>query len=139
MTVFTPTAEYFAIAAPGLAPLVAAELRGLAPLGVRDVEEHEEGVGFRGGADALLAANLWLRTASRVLVRLASFRARTFFELERKANAVPWSDVLGAARPVSLRVTCRKSKLYHSGAVAQRVQAAIERRVGAVELHDTEE
>ena len=139
MSVFTPSAEYFAIAAPGLSPLVAAELRELAPLGVRDLVEHAEGVAFAGGADALLAANLWLRTASRVLVRLATFRARTFFELERKANAVPWSDVIGAVRPVSLRVTCRKSKLYHSGAVAQRVQAAIERRMGGVELREMEE
>lgn len=139
MTVFTPAAEYFAIAAPGLAPLVAAELRELASFGVRDVAEHEEGVAFGGGADALLAANLWLRTASRVLVRLASFRARTFFELERKSNTVAWTDVVGTSRPVSLRVTCRKSKLYHSGAVAQRVQAAIERRIGAVELRDTED
>lgn len=139
MPAFAPATEYFAVAAPGLAPLVAAELRALSALGVRDVIEEAEGVAFAGGGDALLAANLWLRTASRVLVRLGTFRARTFFELERKANAVPWADVVVPGRELSLRVTCRKSKLYHSGAVAQRLAAAIERQIGGVVQRDVGE
>ena len=41
------------------------------------------GVAWSGNLESLARANLGLRTASRVLVRVAEFRARTFFELER--------------------------------------------------------
>ena len=56
----------FAVAAPGLAPLVADELRGL---GITPSDVDEAGVAFDATAEQLWRANLWLRTASRVLVR----------------------------------------------------------------------
>ena len=85
---------------------------------------------WTGTREQLYAANLWLRTASRVLVRAATFRARAFVELERRANKVPWERFVAPGQRVRFRVTCRKSRLYHSDAVAQRLAAAIERRVG---------
>lgn len=75
-------------------------------------------------------ANLHLRTASRVIVRVAEFGARGFPELVRQAKRQPWERYLVADRPVQLRVTCRKSRLYHSDAVAERVLEAIEGRLG---------
>lgn len=118
----------FAVTAPGLEPLAAAELAA------RGVEATAEagGVAFGGTAAELYAANLWLRTASRVVERAAEFRARTFFELERHARKVPWERWLAPGRPVRLRVSSRKSKLYHEGAVAERVLAAIDARVGGI-------
>jgi putative N6-adenine-specific DNA methylase len=118
----------FAVTAPGLEPLAAAEL---AELGARG-EAEAGGVAWRGDAESLYRANLELRTASRVLVRIAEFRARTFFELERHARRVPWERYVAAGRAVRVRATCHKSKLYHEGAVAERMMAAIERGVGAV-------
>ena len=88
------------------------------------------GVAWTGDLESLARANLWLRTASRVLVRVAEFRARTFFELERHARKVPWERFVSAGVPVGLRVTCRKSRLYHSDAVAQRIAEAIDRALG---------
>src|ERR1700761_210079 len=79
-------APLFAVTAPGLEPLAAAEL---AALGIHGVAEPG-GVAFEGTPEQLYAANLRLRTASRVIVRAASFNARTFFELERHARKVPW-------------------------------------------------
>jgi putative N6-adenine-specific DNA methylase len=63
--------------------------------------------------------------ASRVLVRLAEFEARDFATLEKMATRVPWHLVLEAGAAVRLRVTCRKSRLYHSDAVAERVARGI--------------
>ncbi len=117
----------FAVTAPGLAPLTADEL---AALGVRPDAVEPAGVAFHATMAQLQAANLWLRTASRVVVRLAQFRATAFHELERHARQVPWERIVDADRPVRLRVTCRKSRLYHSDAVAERVADAIARRVG---------
>jgi putative N6-adenine-specific DNA methylase len=81
-----------------------------------------------GGPLEVMRLNLWLRTASRVLVRLGEIKATAFPELVRKASALPWEKyVRGSAQ---LRVTCRKSRLYHSGGVAERLHAAMESRVG---------
>ena len=118
----------FAATAPGLEPLAAAELRAL---GIRAAPEPG-GVAWQGRAEELYAANLWLRTASRVTVTAAEFRARTFFELERHARKVPWERWVAKGQAVRLRVTSRKSKLYHEGAIAERVLDAIERRVGSL-------
>jgi len=81
--------------------------------------------------ESIARANLWMRTASRVIVRIAEFRARTFFELERHARKIAWERVLQPGQPVAMRVTCKKSKLYHTDAVAERLAASIERRLGA--------
>lgn len=118
----------FAITAPGLEPLAQAELRAM---GI-DAAAEPGGVAWSGGADDLYAANLRLRTASRVTVLAAEFRARTFFELERHARKVPWERWVPRGGAVRLRVTSRKSKLYHEGAIAQRVLEAIEHRVGSL-------
>jgi putative N6-adenine-specific DNA methylase len=75
-------------------------------------------------------ANLHLRTASRVIARVAEFGARGFPELVRQTRRQPWERYLDLERPVQLRVTCRKSRLYHSGAVAERVAEGIEKRLG---------
>jgi putative N6-adenine-specific DNA methylase len=117
----------FAIAAPGLEPLVAAELSALG----ESPRLEEGGVSWAGGAASLVRANLWLRTASRVVVRAAEFDARAFHELERRARRIPWERFVSAGGAVRFRVTCRKSRLYHSDAVAERLAAAIEHRLGA--------
>ncbi len=118
----------FAVTAPGLEALAAAELLGL---GVRAAPEPG-GVAWEADAAGLYAASLRLRTPSRIVVRAAELRARTFFELERHARKVPWDRWLIPGRPVRLRVTSRKSKLYHEGAVAERLLDAIGRAVGPV-------
>jgi putative N6-adenine-specific DNA methylase len=64
-------------------------------------------------------------------VLAAQFRARSFAELERRTKGVPWSEWLREDAQVQLRVTCRKSKLYHSVAVAERVAGAIVARTRA--------
>ena len=119
----------FAVTAPGLEPLCADELSALGARGKTDTG----GVAFRGDITALARANLWLRTASRVLVRVAEFRATAFHELERHAKRIDWSRFVTANAHVAFRVTCRKSKLYHSDAVAQRFEEAVRRAVPGVE------
>jgi len=114
--------DAFAVAAPGLAPIVASELTGL---GLVPQGQDNAGVSLETDARGLFLANLHLRTASRVLVRVDEFRAATFHELEKRTRRVDWSPWMAAGREVALRVTCRKSRLYHSGAVAERVAGVL--------------
>jgi putative N6-adenine-specific DNA methylase len=74
--------------------------------------------------------NLQLRTATRILVRRAHFSARALGELERKAGLLPWAEWLPTGRPVVLRVSCKKSRLYHQKAVAERIGNAIQQATG---------
>ena len=72
----------FAVTAPGLESLCAAELR---EWHIRGIAE-DGGVAWDGTMESIARANLWLRTASRVLVRVAEFRATAFYELELQAK-----------------------------------------------------
>jgi putative N6-adenine-specific DNA methylase len=96
--------ECFAVCAPGLESFTACELRQIGLLGDFSLEEsdserlsieradssEEGGIGFNGGLEAIYRANLNLRTASRVLVRLGDFYATAFYELRKKASCLPW-------------------------------------------------
>ena len=104
-------------------------------------KEYEAGgVEFQGSLRDLYLANLHLRTAGRILVRLGSFHANRFPELIRKATDLPWEQYLSPGTPVALRVTCRSSRLYHQRAVAERVARAIGDRLGQIPpLHKFDE
>ena len=125
--------EAFAITAPGLSRIAARELAQVG-LVVDDVEPA--GVTFKGGLHEVYAANLRLRTVSRVIVRLGRFQARTFAELERHSSKLPWSKFIAPGRKFEVRVTSRKSRLYHSGAVAERIARAIGEGTGGVAAED---
>jgi len=137
--------SYFAVAAPGLEAFTLRELEelGLLPpkddgLGRSSQEEatgshslEAGGVTFKGSRADLYRANLHLRTASRILARLGHFfYATTFAELEKRSSNLPWERFLSPGQPVSLRVTCHKSKLYHSDGVARTVAAGMAMRLG---------
>ncbi len=117
----------FAITAPGIAPVTAAELTAL---GIPHEPPTADGVAFSADFRTIALANLWLRTASRVIVRLGEFKAQGFAELEKGAAKLPWKQVLLPGQPVAVRVTCRKSRLYHSDAVAERVVRQIAKHFG---------
>lgn len=119
--------SFFVVTTPGLEKLVAQELRllDLTPL----VETG--GVTFKGDLPSVYRANLHLRTASRILARVGQFfYAKTFAELRDKASRLPWERFIGPGQPVAIRVTCHKSKLIHTDAVAERLAGAIYDRLG---------
>lgn len=123
--------KLFAVTAPGLQLITVTELTELGLLSpTAPSPPTPGGVAFTGGLDAVYQSNLWLRTANRVLVRLGEFYAAAFSKLRVETSRLPWEDFLVPGRPVALRVTCRKSRLYHSTAVAERVAAAIGDRLG---------
>lgn len=108
--------------APGLEAVVVGEL---ATLGVRAGRAGRGTVPFRATTRQLYAANVWLRCAERVQVRVARFPARSLAELDRRARALPWSELVAPDVPVVVRATSRASVLHHSGAVAERVAGAV--------------
>lgn len=126
------SAEAFAACAPGLEFLLVRELRalGLSP------RPEPGGCTFATDTAGLYRANYFLRTASRVLLRRATFHAGHFGELEKKAATLPWKDWLPAGVPVRVEVASYRSRLWHEGAVAERVFGAIAHRLGATPADD---
>ena len=128
----------FAVSAPGIEPFTTQELIELGLLPSVDTtitqaqsspasatDDEGGGVEFTGDLRAIYRANLWLRTASRILVRLGDFHAAAFSELRKKASRLAWERYLVPGQAVALRVTCRRSRLYHTNAVAERIAGAI--------------
>ena len=118
--------QCFAVCAPGLESFTERELHDLGCAGTAS----PGGVQFHAGLPDVYQANLWLRTASRVLVRLGTFHASAFSELRQKAARLEWGRFLRAGQPVTFSVTCHKSRLYHSGGVAERAAGAIADQLG---------
>ena len=114
--------EIFLIVVPGLEQFLAAEAR---EAGFVVTKVDRSGVTLRGGWDEVWRANLTLRGATRVLVRLASFRAMHLAQLDKRASRLPWAEWLRPDVPVRVEATCRKSRIYHDGAAIQRVDNAL--------------
>jgi putative N6-adenine-specific DNA methylase len=121
--------DCFATTTPGVESLLAGELTGL---GIAPGVTEPGGVEFAATRGQLADALLWLRTANRVVVRIAKFHARSFAELERHAARVAWGDIIIAGGALHCRVTSKKSRLYHEDGIAERLERGVAGVVGAV-------
>ena len=75
----------------GLEGITAKELRAL---GYEDVKTETSKVSFTGDEMDIAIANIHLRTADRILIKMAEFEARTFEELFQGTKKVDWSKII---------------------------------------------
>lgn len=68
--------------------------REIQNLGYEIVQVEDGRVTFSGGIEAACRANIFLRTAERVLLKVGSFRAETFDELFEKTKGLPWEEFI---------------------------------------------
>ncbi|NLC71209.1 MAG: class I SAM-dependent RNA methyltransferase [Desulfuromonadaceae bacterium] len=123
--------QLFAVTTPGLEEVCAAELRAL---GCAEVRPEPGGVGFRGQFRELYLANLTLRTASRVLVRIGRVRCRDFPALFQKTLRLPWGRFIRPGAPLLVRASSHASRLVHTGRIAETVTAAVGHCLGSPPL-----
>jgi putative N6-adenine-specific DNA methylase len=127
--------EIFLVSPPGLEAVLCAEVQAL---GFIDPKAIEGGVVVRGGWPEVWRANLEIRGATRVLARIGAFHAGHLAQLDKLARKFPWSETLRPEVPVKVEVTCKKSRIYHAGAAAQRIETAIREELGAPISPDAE-
>jgi putative N6-adenine-specific DNA methylase len=127
--------EIFLVAPPGLESALGAEARAMAFI---DPTPVPGGVEVRGGWPEVWRANLEIRGASRVLARIGAFRANHLAQLDKRARKFPWGDFLRPDVPVRVEVSCKRSRIYHSGAAQQRIETAIREELGASIAADAE-
>ena len=129
--------DIFLACPPGLEQVLADEARAAGFAAPRAVPG---GVETQGGWPEVWRANLTLRCAARVLVRVGAFRAFHLAQLDKRARKFPWADVLRADVPVRVETaTSRKNKIYHAGAATQRIETAIAETLGAPVVQEAAE
>jgi putative N6-adenine-specific DNA methylase len=117
----------FAVTIPGFENICAHELEMIGMSGVKPVAG---GVEFEGGLKEIYQANLWLRTASRVLVRIGQFKCRDFPALYKKTLQLPWGSYIRSQTNFQVRASSHSSRLAHSGRIGETIEAAIQRSLG---------
>jgi putative N6-adenine-specific DNA methylase len=120
--------EIFLATAPGLEQLLCDEVKAN---GFRAPKAVPGGVRIEGRWHDVWRANLTIRGASRVLARLARFRVTQLTDLEKRARSLHWGATLRADVPVRVEASCSRSRIYHSGAAAERIAKAIVQSIGA--------
>ncbi|OPY56617.1 MAG: Ribosomal RNA large subunit methyltransferase K [Pelotomaculum sp. PtaU1.Bin035] len=101
--------ELIATATFGLEAVVAREVR---ELGYDKVTVENGKVTFKAGESAICRANLWLRSADRVLVKMGEFPACSFEELFEKTKALPWPEWLPEDANFPVQGKSVNSKLF---------------------------
>lgn len=125
--------DIFLICPPGFEDLLKVEAL---EHGLTVTSNMPGGVSISGDWDDVARANVYLRGAVRVLVRLAEFRAMHLAQLDKRARKIDWATWLKPDMPIRVEATCRKSRIYHHKAAAQRVERAICETLGMPSTKD---
>jgi putative N6-adenine-specific DNA methylase len=115
---------YFAATAPGFEALCFDELKALG-LPEESLSAIPGGVEFTGRLIDCYRANLHLRTANRILLRIHTFKATRFSQLEAKTAQIPWQLYLPPESSPQIHPTVKHCRLYHSDAIGQRLLKGI--------------
>ena len=122
------THRFFAATLPGFEALCRREL-SRAEIPVTAADTAFGGVEFAGRLHHAYLANLHLKTANRVLMRLFTFSAVHFNQLDKILTDLPWELFIRPDADTRLHVTAKSSRLIHSDAIGQRFKTAIARRL----------
>ncbi len=114
--------RFFATCGRGIEPVLADELRAL---GAAEVTPGRGGVQFQGDLATLYRANLWLRTAVRVLRFIVEVTVTSPDELYEAVRAIDWTQYLTPEHTIAVDCNVRDSQITHSKYAALRTKDAI--------------
>lgn len=104
--------------------------REIADLGYEVTGVEDGRVTFAGDEEAVCRANIFLRTAERVLIKVGSFHAETFEELFQGTKALPWEEFIPAdGRFWVAKAASVKSKLFSPSDIQSIMKKAMVERL----------
>lgn len=106
----------------GLEDVLAKELR---QLGAMDIKKVKRGATFVGDIGFMYKANLWLRTALRILVPIKEFKVRNEEEIYKRMKEIAWEDYFGIEKKIMINATVFSRQFNHSLFIAQKSKDAI--------------
>ena len=113
----------------GLEKLLGEEIDSL---GCRRIETMDGRVTFEGDEHAVVAANIRLRFAERVFIKLGSFKAESFEELFEGTKALPWEKYIGENDAFPVKGHAIKSKLFSVPDCQKIIKKAVVDRMSSV-------
>ncbi len=117
---------YFVVTVPGFESVCYEELQTL-NLPIESPSIIPGGVEFRGRLVDCYRANLHLRTAGRILMRIEQFKATNFRQFEIRAARIPWELYLPSNSLPRINVRIHRCRLFHSDAIGERILNCIAR------------
>lgn len=118
--------ELIATCAFGLEKIVQDELK---KLGLWVIKTEDGRVTFKGGELALIRANLWLRCADRIQIKMSEFQATTFDQLFDQVTALEWGQYIDVNDAFPIKATSVKSMLHSEPAIQSIVKKAIVKKL----------
>ncbi len=118
--------ELIATATFGLEAVVKREIE---QLGYRILKSEDAKITFLGDERAVVRSNLWLRSADRVLLKMAEFQALEFEELFQQVKGIAWEEWIPPDGKFTVNGTSVKSKLHSVPACQSIVKKAIVARL----------
>lgn len=94
-------------------------------LGARNVKTIIRGVEFEGDKGFMYKANLWLRTALRILKPIKSFKVKNEEQLYKAVFAIEWEKILNSDSTFAIDATVNSDNFNHSQYVALKSKDAI--------------
>lgn len=95
-------------------------------LGYEIIKTEDGRITYKTDEKGIAMSNIWLRTAERVLLKVAEFEAKTFNDLFENTKAINWSKYIpyGGEFPVS-KASSIKSKLFSTPDIQAIVKKAV--------------
>jgi putative N6-adenine-specific DNA methylase len=120
--------QFFAIMQPGFEKTAAHEMVSLG-FDEAALSLLEGGIEFESSIEDMWKIHLSSRCLTRILMRIAAFKVIYFEKLREKMEAIPWELYLSPDTIPEFKITCRHSRLYHSGRIEQECSASIDVRM----------
>jgi len=106
----------------GLEEVLAKEL---IELGALNVETHNRAVSFEGDKEILYKANLYLRTALKILIPIAKFKARDERDLYEEVRRLNWDDYMDVDGTLAVDGILKSEFFNHSQYIGLKTKDAI--------------
>ncbi len=99
-------------------------------LGYEIMSVEDGRITFAGDVEAIARANVFIRTAERIMLKCGSFKATTFDELFEGTKAIPWENILTRdAKFWVSKATSNKSALFSPSDIQSIVKKAMVERM----------
>ncbi len=107
----------------------------LIDLGAKDIQVKRRAVEFIGDLELLYKANIWLRTALKVLKPIYHYSAKNDDELYKRALKLPWETIFNSEKTFSIDSAVSSTHFTHSQFASLRIKDAIVDRFRAQQLN----
>lgn len=124
------TRPYFIVSPPGFENLCRQELMSISPADLQ-ASVIPGGVEFKGRLLDCYQANLFLRSAGRILMRIHQLQATNFRQLAKGVVDIPWELYLPPKPLPDIHCSIQRCRLYHTAAIGECLTSGITQRLSA--------